>query len=56
MSAMQNILSKIPWTPIKRKYIKVWNEFDDNKTETSKLIHFFDKTGNGYSSQILSKE
>jgi 5'-deoxynucleotidase len=41
--AMQNILLKIPWTPIKRKYIKIWNEFDDNKTETSKLIHFFDK-------------
>ncbi len=42
-AAMQNILLKIPWTPIKRKYIKVWNEFNDNKTETSKLIHFFDK-------------
>jgi putative hydrolases of HD superfamily len=42
-AAMQNILIKIPWTPIKRKYIKVWNEFNDNKTETSKLIHFFDK-------------
>ena len=41
--AMQNILLKIPWTPIKRKYIKVWNEFNNNKTETSKLIHFFDK-------------
>jgi putative hydrolases of HD superfamily len=41
--AMQNILLKIPWKPIKRKYIKIWNEFNDNKTETSKLIHFFDK-------------
>jgi len=42
-AAIHNILLKIPWTSIKRKYIKIWNEFDNNKTEISKLIHFFDK-------------
>ncbi len=42
-AAIQHILLKIPWTSIKRKYVKIWDEFNDNKTETSKLIHFFDK-------------
>ena len=41
--AINNILSKIPNTAIKKKYIKLWNEFDENKSDTSKLIHFFDK-------------
>ena len=30
-------------TAIKKKYIKLWNEFDENKSNTSNLIHFIDK-------------
>ncbi len=41
--AINNILSKIPNTAIKKKYIKLWNEFDENKSNTSNLIHFIDK-------------
>jgi putative hydrolases of HD superfamily len=41
--AINNILSKIPNTTIKKKYIKLWNEFDENKSNTSNLIHFIDK-------------
>jgi putative hydrolases of HD superfamily len=42
-AAIHKILLKIPWMHIKRKYFKIWNEFNDNKTDSSKLIHFFDK-------------
>jgi putative hydrolases of HD superfamily len=41
--AINNILSKIPITAIKKKYIKLWNEFDENISNTSNLIHFIDK-------------
>jgi putative hydrolases of HD superfamily len=41
--AINDILSKIPNTAIKKKYIKLWNEFDENKSNTSNLIHFIDK-------------
>jgi 5'-deoxynucleotidase len=41
--AINNILSKIPITAIKKKYIKLWNEFEENKSNTSNLIHFIDK-------------
>jgi putative hydrolases of HD superfamily len=41
--AINNILSKIPNTEIKKKYIKLWNEFDENKSNTSNLVHFIDK-------------
>ncbi len=41
--AINNIFSKLPMTTIKKKYIKLWNEFDKNKSRTSKLVHFIDK-------------
>jgi putative hydrolases of HD superfamily len=41
--AINNIFSKISSTVIKKKYIKLWNEFDKNKSNTSNLIHFIDK-------------
>jgi putative hydrolase of HD superfamily len=41
--AISKILSKIPNTAVKKKYIKLWNEFEENKSNTSKLIHFIDK-------------
>ncbi len=41
--AINNIFSKIPSTAIKKKYIKLWKEFDENKSNTSNLIHFIDK-------------
>ena len=40
--AINDIFLKIPWT-FKKNYIKIWREYDDNKTEISKLIHFIDK-------------
>jgi len=40
--AINDIFLKIPWT-FKKKYIKIWREYDDNTTEISKLIHFIDK-------------
>jgi putative hydrolase of HD superfamily len=42
-NAIAKIISKIPFTEIKNKYIKIWEEFDENKTEISKLVHIFDK-------------
>jgi putative hydrolase of HD superfamily len=42
-NAINNILSKIPFTEIKKRYIKIWAEFDENKTEISKTVHLFDK-------------
>ena len=41
--AINDILSKIPNTAIKKKYIKLWNEFDENKSNISNLVHFIDK-------------
>ena len=41
--AIDNILSKIPFTEIKNRYVKIWKEFDENKSEISKLVHLFDK-------------
>lgn len=41
--AISNIISKIPWTSIKKKYIKIWEEFDENRTDVSKLVHLVDK-------------
>jgi putative hydrolase of HD superfamily len=41
--AINNIFSKISSTALKKKYIKLWNEFDENKSNTSNLIHFIDK-------------
>ncbi len=41
--AISNIISKIPWTSIKKKYIKIWKEFDENRTDASKLVHLLDK-------------
>ncbi len=42
-NAIKSIFLKIPYTLIKRKYTKIWREYNSNKTEISKLIHFFDK-------------
>ncbi|MBA3750507.1 MAG: HD domain-containing protein [Nitrosopumilus sp.] len=41
--AISKIISKIPWITIKKKYFRIWNEFNENKTDTSKLIHIIDK-------------
>ncbi|MDQ6724235.1 MAG: HD domain-containing protein [Thermoproteota archaeon] len=41
--AIKNIISQIPWTRIKKKYIKIWNEYEENKTYVSKLVHMIDK-------------
>jgi putative hydrolases of HD superfamily len=41
--AINNIFSKISSNALKKKYIKLWNEFDENKSNTSNLIHFIDK-------------
>ncbi len=41
--AINNIISKIPWTSIKKKYIKLWEEFYENRTDDSKLVHLVDK-------------
>jgi putative hydrolase of HD superfamily len=42
-NAINTIISKIPWLTIKNRYLKLWKEFNENKTEISKLIHFIDK-------------
>ena len=42
-NAMEDILDKIPNFEIKDRYIKIWKEFDENRTKTSKLVHLFDK-------------
>ncbi len=41
--AISNIISKIPWTTIKKKYFRIWEEFDENRTDISKLVHLVDK-------------
>ncbi len=41
--AISNIISKIPWTTIKKKYFRIWEEFDENRTDISKLVHLMDK-------------
>ncbi len=41
--AINAIIAKIPWNGIKSKYYGLWKEFDENKTETSKIIHLIDK-------------
>jgi putative hydrolase of HD superfamily len=41
--AINAIIAKIPWTAIKSNYYGLWKEFDENKTETSKIIHLIDK-------------
>jgi putative hydrolases of HD superfamily len=42
-NAINNIISKIPWLVIRNKYIKLWREFKENKTDISRLIHLIDK-------------
>ena len=42
-NAINNIISKIPWVAIKSNYIKLWLEFSESKTGTSRLIHLIDK-------------
>ncbi|MBA3976675.1 MAG: HD domain-containing protein [Nitrosopumilus sp.] len=42
-SAINTIISKIPWITIKTKYYRLWKEFDENSTEISKMIHLIDK-------------
>ncbi len=42
-NAINTIISKIPWITIKRKYYRLWKEFDENSTEISKMIHLIDK-------------
>ena len=42
-SAMSTIISKIPWIAIEHKYSKLWKEYNENKTKTSKIIHLMDK-------------
>lgn len=41
--AVNAIIAKIPWTEIKSNYYGLWEEFDENRTETSKIIHLIDK-------------
>lgn len=41
--AINAIIAKIPWNAIKSNYNGLWKEFDENKTETSKIIHLIDK-------------
>jgi putative hydrolase of HD superfamily len=41
--AMSHIFSKISRKQIKKKYLKIWNEFEDNKTYSAKKIHLIDK-------------
>lgn len=41
--AINAIIAKIPWNAIKSDYYRLWKEFDENKTETSKMIHLIDK-------------
>ena len=41
--AINAIIAKIPWTAIKSDYYGLWKEFDENKTDTSKIIHLIDK-------------
>jgi len=42
-NAINKIISKIPWLVIRNNYIKLWSEFRENKTNTSRLIHLIDK-------------
>jgi putative hydrolase of HD superfamily len=42
-NAINKIIAKIPWNTIKKKYFNIWKEFNENKTDTSKLIHLMDK-------------
>ena len=41
--AIKAIIAKIPWNAIKCNYHGLWKEFEENKTETSKIIHLIDK-------------
>jgi putative hydrolase of HD superfamily len=41
--AINAIIAKIPWTTIKSNYYGLWEEYDESKTETSKIIHVIDK-------------
>ena len=41
--AINAIFAKIPWIAIKSNYYGLWKEFDENKTDTSKIIHLIDK-------------
>ncbi|HEX5519904.1 MAG TPA: HD domain-containing protein [Candidatus Nitrosocosmicus sp.] len=41
--AMSHIFSKISRQKIKKKYLKIWNEYEDNKTFSAKKIHSIDK-------------
>jgi putative hydrolase of HD superfamily len=42
-NATNKIISEIPWNVTRNDYIKIWSEFRENKTDTSRLIHLIDK-------------
>jgi putative hydrolase of HD superfamily len=42
-NAVNDIISKIPSPVIRNNYIKLWYEFQENKTDASRLIHLIDK-------------
>lgn len=41
--AIRDIFSKIPNKRIRKRYLKIWKEFDNNMTDISKKIHLIDK-------------
>ena len=41
-NAMEKILSKLP-TNLTKEYLKIWNEFQINKTQESEFLHEMDK-------------
>jgi putative hydrolase of HD superfamily len=42
-NAIRRILSRLPNEKIKKEYLEIWKEFEDNKTDVSKKVHLIDK-------------